>query len=277
MTIRNGHPDSQLRRTLTCLLAAAVLTFGQVAAPADSQSEIAKKLNNPIASLISVPMQLNYDENIGSGDAGERWVLNIQPVIPINLNENWNLISRTILPVIDQNDIPAGTDESGVGDVFQSLFFSPKAPTAGGWIWGVGPALLLPTASEDILGAEKWAAGPTAVALKQASGWTYGALTNHVWSFAGDNDRADISTTFLQPFLAYTTATFTTLGANTESSYDWKREDWTVPLNLTATQVFKIGQQPMSLQLGARYWADTPDAGPEGWGWRMTYTLVFPR
>lgn len=271
------HSNYHLKRPLTYLTGAAVLLLGQVAVAADSASEIAKKLNNPIASLISVPMQFNYDENIGIGDGGERSVLNIQPVIPISLNENWNVISRTILPLIDQNDVPPGTDESGVGDVFQSVFFSPKAPTAGGWIWGAGPALLLPTASEDVLGAEKWAAGPTAVVLKQVNGWTYGALTNHVWSFAGEDDRADISTTFLQPFLAYTTATYTTLGANTESSYDWKREEWSVPLNLNATQVFKVGEQPMSLQLGARYWADAPDSGPEGWGWRMTYTLVFPR
>lgn len=277
MPENNEHSNHHLKRPLTYLTGAAVLMLGQVAIAADSASEIAKKLNNPIASLISVPMQFNYDENIGTGDGGERLVLNIQPVIPISLNENWNVISRTILPLIDQNDVPPGTDESGVGDVFQSVFFSPKAPTAGGWIWGAGPAVLLPTASEDVLGAEKWAAGPTAVVLKQVNGWTYGALTNHVWSFAGESDRADISTTFLQPFLAYTTATYTTLGTNTESSYDWKREEWSVPLNLTATQVFKIGQQPMSLQLGARYWADTPDAGPEGWGWRMTYTLVFPR
>jgi hypothetical protein len=277
MTTQNGHPETPSRSSLVCLLAASVLTSGQVAAAADSQSEIAKKLNNPIASLISVPVQLNHDENIGPGDAGERRVLNIQPVIPISLNEDWNVISRTIVPLIDQTDIPAGVDESGLGDVFQSLFFSPKAPTSGGWIWGVGPALLVPTASEDILGAEKWAGGPTAVALKQSSGWTYGALTNHVWSFAGDNDRADISTTFVQPFLAYTTATFTTFGTNTESSYDWDREEWSVPLNLSATQVFKVGEQPMSVQFGARYWADSPDFGPEGWGWRMTYTLVFPQ
>ena len=242
-----------------------------------SQAELAKKLNNPIAALISVPFQLNYDEDIGPADQGERWLLNIQPVIPVSLNADWNVISRTIAPLIRQNDVPPGNDESGAGDVFQSLFFSPKAPTAGGWVWGVGPALALPTASDDLLGTGKWAAGPTAVALKQAHGWTWGGLVNHVWSFAGDDDRADVSSTFMQPFLAYTTPKFTTFTVNSESTYDWENEDWSVPVNFMASQLFKIGSQPMSLQLGARYWADAPDTGAEGWGLRLAWTLVLPR
>lgn len=248
-----------------------------VAPAAESQAELARKLNNPIASLVSVPLQFNYDQDIGHSEAGERYVLNVQPVIPVSLNEEWNLISRTIVPLISQNDIPPGTDESGVGDLTQSLFFSPKTPTEGGWIWGAGPVLLLPTATDDLLGSEKWGLGLTAVALKQGHGWTYGALANHVWSVAGDDDRDDISSTFLQPFLAYTTPRQTTWGINTESSYDWEDEEWSVPVNLTVSQLFKVGNQPMSLQLGARYWADTPEAGPEGWGIRLTYTLVFPR
>jgi hypothetical protein len=259
---------------LTMLLACCV---GMEAMAEDSQAEIAKQLNNPIAALISVPIQFNHDRDIGMADKGERQVVNIQPVIPISLNEDWNVISRTILPVVQQRDIPPGIDESGMGDVLQSLFFSPKAPTANGWIWGAGPALLLPTASDELLGAEQWAAGPTAVILKQAHGWTYGALANHLWSYAGDEDRADVNATFLQPFLAYTTATFTTFTLNTESTYDWEAEAWSVPVNLMATQLFKIGNQPMSLQIGARYWAEAPDSAAEGWGLRLAYTLVFPR
>lgn len=249
--------------------------IGADAMAQDSQAEIAKKLNNPIAAMISVPFQLNYDENIGPTEKGNRTVLNIQPVIPFGLNEEWSVISRTIAPVIQQNDVPPGTDTSGIGDVLQSFFFSPKAPTASGWIWGAGPAMLLPTASDHLIGAEKWAGGPTAVVLKQQNGWSYGALANHVWSFAGNNERADISSTFVQPFLSYTTHTFTTFGVNTESTYDWKAEEWSVPVNFAATQVFKVGNQPMSLQLGARYWADAPEAGAKGWGWRLAYTLVF--
>jgi len=242
----------------------------------ESQAELAKKLNNPIANLISVPMQLNYDQNIGAGNKGDKYTLNLQPVIPFSISEKWIVISRTILPVISQDDIVPGTDQSGIGDITESLFFSPKALTENGWTWGAGPAFLLPTASDDLLGAEKWGLGPTAVALKQENGWTYGALANHIWSVAGDDDREDISSTFMQPFMGYTTSKHTTFMVNTESTYNWKDEEWSVPVNFLVTQLFKVGKQPMSLQLGARYWANAPKTGPEGWGVRLTYTLVFP-
>lgn len=263
---------------LATLLAVLGLAMSP-AASADSDAELAKKAQNPIAAMISLPMQLNYDEGYGATGDGEKWLLNVQPVIPFDLNADWNLISRTIVPLVDQKDFVAGgaLDESGVGDVLQSLFFSPKAPTAGGWIWGVGPALLLPTASDKVLGSEKWALGPTAVVLKQEHGWTYGVLGNHLWSVAGDDDRDDISATFVQPFLAYTTSTYTTFAVNTESTYDWKREAWLVPVNLTATQMLRVGGQPLTLQAGARYWADSPDGGPDGWGFRLALTLLFPK
>jgi hypothetical protein len=240
-------------------------------------AEVARKLNNPIASLVSLPMQLNYDTALGPDGEGDRFVMNVQPVIPIGISEDWNLISRTILPLVQLNGVPPGNDESGVGDVLQSLFFSPKAATAGGWVWGVGPALLLPTATDALLGAEKWALGPTAVALKQARGWTYGALTNHVWSFAGSDNRADVSQTLLQPFLSYTLPSLMTFSVNTESTYDWEGEEWSVPLNLGVTQLFKIGKQMQTIQFGARYWLDSPEGAAEGWGVRLTYTLVFPK
>jgi hypothetical protein len=175
-------------------------------------------------------------------------------------------------------DVPPGNDEEGIGDITQSLFFSPREPTASGWIWGVGPALGLKTASDDLLGTGKWSAGPTAVVLKQEHGWTYGALTNHLWSYAGDGDRTDVDATYLQPFLAFTTSKYTTFSLNTESTYDWEGNDWSVPVNATVAQLFRIGGQPMSITFGARYWADTPqEQGPEGWGWRLVYTLVLPQ
>ena len=264
-------------RILLLALLASLGTAPAVVGAEESQAELAKKLNNPIANLVSVPMQLNYDQDIGLNDQGKRYVLNIQPVIPFSLNENWNLISRTILPLVSQEDIVPGTDQSGIGDVTQSLFFSPRAPTAGGWIWGAGPVFLLPTASDSLLGGEKWGIGPTVIVLKQQNGWTYGALANHVWSVAGDDARTDISKTFLQPILAYTTSKHTTFSLNMESSYNWESEEWSVPINLLATQLFKVGKQPMSLKLGARYWADSPANGPEGWGVRLAYTLVFPK
>lgn len=247
------------------------------AAPGDQAAELAKKLANPVASLISVPLQYNYDEQIGPREQGSKSVLNIQPVIPLSLGQDWNLIVRTIVPVIDQNDVPVhGQGESGVGDITQSFFFSPKE-LVGGWVLAVGPVGLYPSASDEALGGEKWGAGPTALALKQTGPWTAGVLTNHIESFAGDHDRAEISATFLQPFLSYVTKAHTTIAINTESTYDWEGEQWSVPVNVTVAQLLKAGSQIMQLQVGARYWLDSPHNGPEGWGLRAGVTFLFPK
>jgi len=248
-----------------------------VAGESDSE-KLAKELQNPVASLISLPLQNNFDFNIGPDEDGFRYGVNVQPVIPISIGEDWNLISRTILPILHQDDVlPGSGTQGGLGDVLQSLFFSPKAPGPGGLIWGVGPALLLPTATDELLGGEKWALGPTGVALRQQGPWTYGALANHLWSFAGTDRRADVNATFLQPFLTYTTKTATTFGVNTESTYDWNGEQWTVPLNAFVSQVFKIGPQILSVTAGPRYWAESPRTGPHDVGFRVVLTLLFPK
>ncbi|MQW69801.1 transporter [Sinorhizobium medicae] len=255
----------------------AFLTAASPLRAQDSSADLAKKLSNPIASLISVPFQFNYDHGYGALD-GDKTTLNIQPVIPISLNENWNLISRTILPVTWQDDIagPSGS-QFGLGDVVQSLFLSPATPTESGIIWGAGPVFLIPTATDDLLGGEKWGAGPTVVALKQDGPWTYGVLANHIWSFAGNKERNDISSTFVQPFLSYTTPDAWTFALNTESTYDWKAEEWSIPINFTVSKLVKIEEQPISLTAGLRYWATAPDNGPEGLGIRLAVTFLFPK
>lgn len=255
----------------------AMAAQAQQATQDDQAAELAKKLANPVAALISVPLQYNYDENFGADDKGSKSVLNIQPVIPFSIGEDWNLITRTIVPLIDQQDIPAkGNSKSGMGDILQSFFFSPKQPI-GGWILAAGPVGLYPTATDDMLGGEKWGAGPTVLALQQKGPWTYGLLFNHVWSVAGDDDRADLSSTFVQPFLSYITKTKTTLGVNTESTYDWESEQWSAPINASVSQLLKVGPQILQVTLGARYWADSPDNGPEGWGGRVGVTFLFPK
>jgi hypothetical protein len=244
--------------------------------PADDAAELAKKLSNPVADLISVPFQNNFDFGGGPSGDGFQYKLNIQPVVPITLSKDWNVISRTILPYIYQENVFGTSSQSGLGDTTQSFFLSPKKPGPGGLIWGAGPVLLLPSATEVLLGAEKWGIGPTIVLLKQQGGWTYGALANHIWSFAGDDARQDVSATFLQPFLAFTTKMHTTFTVNSESTYDWENDQWTVPFNFMAAQLLKIGKHPVQFQLGARYYAETPNNGPE-WGLRFSVVLLFPK
>jgi hypothetical protein len=267
-------------------------------APPDQAAELAKKLQNPVASLISFPLQSNFDFRIGPSDEGWRYTLNIQPVIPISIGSDWNLIVRTIIPYIHQEDVfkgparifeedidgfpvevtrgprPLGHVQDGLGDTIQSFFFSPKEPVAG-WILAAGPVFLYPSATDPLLGSERWGAGPTGLILKQTGGWTYGILANQIWSFAGDVERRSVNATFVQPFIAYTTKTKTTFSLNTESTYNWNDSQWTVPLNLSVSQLLRIGKLPVSLAVGGRYYAEGPSGAPE-WGLRFVITLLFP-
>ncbi len=239
------------------------------------QAELAMKLQNPVADLISVPLQNNWD--FGNGPAkAMRYTANVQPVIPFSLTKDWLLITRTIVPIIyAESRVQGGDDKFGLGDILQSFFLAPKEPVRG-WILGAGPVFSYPSATDDALGSEKFGLGPTAVVAQQKNGWTYGVLANHVWSVAGTRSRADVNATFLQPFLSYTTKTHTTFGVNTESTYDWLRHQWTVPLNANISQLLKIGKQPISVGIGARYYADKPAGGPD-WGLRFTVTFLFAK
>ncbi|AAZ26771.1 hypothetical protein [Colwellia psychrerythraea] len=255
----------------------SAFSYSAVVEEQDKES-LAKELSNPVAALISMPLQLNYDENIGIDDKGSRTTLNIQPVVPFSIHDDWNIISRTILPVIEQSDIYSGAgSQSGIGDIVQSVFFSPKALTSNGWVWGAGPVLLLPTGSDDLLTADKFGLGPTAVVLKQQGPWTYGALGNHIWSVGGSDNKADVNATFFQPFLSYTTPTATTFALNTESTYDWESKQLALPINMTITKVISLGDQLISVGGGVRYWAKSTDNGPEGVGFRLIFTMLFPK
>ena len=189
------------------------------------------------------------------------------------------MISRTIVPIVNQKNIPVqGSNESGLGDIVQSLFFSPKAPTSDGWIWGVGPVLMLNSASDDTLGSGKWGVGPSLIALKQDGALTYGMLANHIESFAGDKGRSYVSASLVQPFVAFVIdTTKTTLSLNSESTYDWSNRQWSVPVNAGVYQMLKVGDQIMQAGVGARYWADSPENGPDGWGLRMQLTFLFAK
>ncbi len=242
---------------------------------ADDEAELAKKLQNPVAALISVPFQNNFEWGGGRSSEGYKYTLNFQPVIPIPLGQHWNLISRTIVPVIHQDDVVLGDTQNGMGDVTQSMFFSPSAPLWRGWIVGAGPVALLPTATTRFLGAEKLAFGPTAVLLRQVDGWTYGVLANHLWSVAGTAHTGNVNATFLQPFVSYTTHTHTTVGINTESTYDWAASKWTIPINPFVSQLLKVGTQPISVTLGPKVYVEGPSGAPDV-GLRVVFVLLFP-
>ena len=244
----------------------------------DSNAEIAKELANPIADLVHLPVQINYDQDIGTDDDGWRLQTNIQPVIPFHLSDDWNLISRTILPVIHQKDIfPGAGSQFGLGDTTLSLFLSPKKATAGGILWGAGPILHLPTATDSLLGTEKCGAGPSAIALTQTGPWTVGALGHHIWSFAGDSNRNNLSSTFLQPFVAYTWPSAWSASVVSESTYNWKTEKWSVPVNAALAKVVRFGKMPVRLQGVVGYWVESTNDGPEGFRFRLQANFVLPR
>jgi hypothetical protein len=217
----------------------------QVAAQEKKDSDLAQELTNPIADLVTLPIQINFDDDIGVNDQGNKTTTNIQPVIPI--------------------------------DITEQLFFSPKQPTAGGVIWGAGAVLIFPTASDSMLGTEKWSLGPAAVVITMRGPWTLGALGNHAWSVAGDSDRADISNTFLQPFVAYTWPNAWTASIQSETNYNWKTENWSIPLNVAASKLVFLGKLPVSLQAGVGYWLKSPDTGPEDIRYRLQANIVLPK
>lgn len=247
---------------------------GVAAAPGGSEA-LAKQLSNPVASLVSVPFQLNWDHGLGPDDEGRRFLMNFQPVMPFKLNDDWNLIARVIVPILAQPVlVEGGQPSSGLGDLLISGFLSPSR---GGLTWGVGPVIGLPVSSDPVLGSGKYNLGPTAVVLKQAGPWTMGALVNHVWSIGGDAGRADVNQTFLQPFVAYGKKGWT-FTVNSESTANWKAESgdkWTVPINVSLSKVVKLGKRPMSIGAGPRFYVDAPSGGPS-WGFRLNLTLLFP-
>jgi hypothetical protein len=289
--MKTTHKQNLIRLASVSALAFSTTTALAQDAATDEKAaaaELAKKLSNPVASLISVPIQNNWDFGIGSANA-MRYTANVQPVIPFSLSEDWNLITRTIVPVVyAESPVVGGADKSGLGDIVQSFWASPKAPTDSGWIWGAGAVMLYPSGT-DGLSAHNWGAGPTALVLKQQNGWTYGVLANHLWSYAqtgghgtsdagdaSDGSDAGINATFLQPFVSYSTKSFTTYGLNTESTYDWSHSQWTVPVNASVSQLIKVGKLPVQLSLGVKYYAERPIGGPD-WGLRFAVTFLFPK
>jgi hypothetical protein len=233
-----------------------------------------------VASLISVPFENNFNGEYGSNN-GKQNVLNVKPVIPVKIGENWNLINRTIIPFVSQPGTPGGPNrQNGLGDTTYQAFISPSKP--GKWIWGVGPQVQIPTHTDEVLGNEHWGGGVAAVVLTMPGKWVVGGLLTHmvdVASSGNDGSESDISLTVIQPIMNYnfgggwyvTSAPIIT--ANWEADND---DEWTIPLGGGVGRVFHLGKQPVKMQMAYYYNVEKPDAGAQ-WDLQLTFTLLFPK
>jgi hypothetical protein len=270
------------KKSFACVLLISFLCAGNLFAQeeqkpaADDAAAIAKKLANPIGALISVPFQNNTDVGIGEYN-GSKNTLNFQPIVPFSLNAKYSLITRYIIPIIAQHDITGeGTQQTGLSDALVSGWLS-NAVVKNGFVWGVGAAFLIPTATDDYLGTKKIGVGPTVIVLQQKNGWTYGALMNQIWSVAGDEDRADVNQMYLQPFLTYNWKTGAGLTVNSETTLNWEANTTSSFINIMAGGLIKFGKQLVQLQLGPRLQVAAPEGGKSDFGVRAAAIFVFPK
>ena len=243
------------------------------ARPADE--DLAKQSQNPIADLVSVPFQSNTNFNAGPFNRTQE-VLNIQPVVPLRINADWNLISRTIMPVISQPNPIFNSNTNGIGDITQEFFFSPAHP--GALIWGVGPVFTIPSATDPILGQGKVLLGPTAVFLTTPGHWVIGVLVNNQWSVGGNPLRPSVNAFLAQPFVNYNMAGGWYLTSSPFITANWLAapgQQWTVPIGGGLGRLFKIGDQPVSASIQGFYNVIGPDGSPT-WQLRAFFSLLFP-
>jgi hypothetical protein len=275
------HADQSIRLASGTIRRMLVLAVGVgLASPASAQEqsteELAKKAQNPIADLISLPFQSNTNFGVGPFHSPQE-ILNIQPVIPISINPDWNLITRWITPVISQPKLsPTGNEQFGIGDLNPSLFFSPAKPAE--IIWGVGPTFLLPTATDQNLGNHRWGAGPSVVVLTIQGHWLFGALANNIWSFASTGKGSNVNQMLIQPFVNYNFPDGWYLTSSPVITADWLADGrkWTVPVGGGFGRLFKLGEQPINTQVQVFYNVTTPRGGAK-WQARLQMQLLFPK
>ena len=264
-------------RKNTGLLLLVGIIFGADKPMADDDKALAQGAVNPLTTTITVPIQVEYNENIGLEDDGTRTTVFVQPIIPFELNEDWNLITRTIFPIIEQKDIfPGAGTQSGLGDITETLFFSPAQPTESGWTYGAGPVIQLDTATDDYLGLDEHGLGLSYIALKTDDSQLYGFLVNQLYSVEGHLGDT-YSNLFIQPFYDYTTEGLITFELTSESNYNWNREEWSIPITLTASQFMMMGDLPILVGGGVKYWVESTDTDPEGLSLNFNLYLLFPR
>jgi hypothetical protein len=257
---------------LAFLVTVTSLVYGQES----SESDLAKATQNPVSDLISLPFQNNTNFNFGPADKTQN-ILNIQPVWPISLTENWNLITRTIVPVTSQPPLADEQDRTtGLGDTTFTAFMSPKEP--GKVIWGAGPVFLLPTATDDVLGSDKWGVGPSAVLLTMPGNWVIGSLFSNVWSVGAPGDN-DVNVFTWQYFINYNMPGGWYLTLAPIITANWEADSgnrWTVPFGGGVGKIFRVGNRPMNGQISAYYNVAKPDSGPD-WQLRLQLQILFPK
>jgi hypothetical protein len=258
-------------------LAIAAIMLPATVAGADELFDLAKKVANPLADLATAPLLYNWDGRLGEEERGTSNYVRFQPVLPLHVDEDWNLITRLFMPIVEEQDVSPGSGtDLGLTGVNLSFFASPRGPVAQGITVGLGPVLGFP-ASNSALGSQKWGLGPTAAIVVQPPGpWTFGFLTRHIWSVGGSVEEADINETYLQPFVSYTTPDAWTISLNSEAFYYWTDDEAAVPINLSVTKLIRLGGAAISFGPGVRYWVEDPDTAAHGWGVRFETTLVFP-
>jgi hypothetical protein len=270
----------QLNQRLHGCAAFAVAVL--MAAPAHAElsaTELAKLAQNPVGNLISVPFQNNTNFNVGPLN-GTQNILNIQPVIPIEINSEWNVITRTIVPVISQPALyPGDNRTNGIGDTVFTAFLSPAKP--GHWIWGAGPVFQLPTDTNAQLGNKNWGAGPSAVVLRLEHGnpWVFGVLVNNIWSLSSSQRGGSYNNGLIQPFVNYNFEGGFYLVSGPILTVDWKADSgqkWTVPLGGGIGKIFHMGKLPVNTTLQAYYNVVHPDDGAN-WQLRFQVQLMFPK
>ncbi len=243
----------------------------------DEMAELSRAVQNPVSDLISLPFQNITNFGVGPKNRVAN-VLNIQPVIPFSLNEEWNFITRTIVPIVYKPAFFDEGDDFGLGDIQFAGFFSPA--NSGSILWGAGPVLRVPTATDDLLGSEKWSAGLSFVALTMKGPWVVGGLVQNVWSFAGESDRHHVSEFLLQPFINYNLPDGWYLTTSPIITANWNAEDssdaWTIPVGGGVGRVFRIGRLPVNLGVQGYYNVEKPSFGPD-WSLRVQFSLLFPR
>jgi hypothetical protein len=270
----------QLFSAAALFVAAEMLAATPSSAQENDAAALAKAAQNPIADMISLPFQNNTNFDVGPLEKSQD-VLNIQPVLPFNLSTDWNVIARTIVPLISQPGFAPGEDRVfGIGDIQFAAFFSPTKVT-GGWVWGVGPIALLDTATDRRLGEGAWGLGPTAVAVHLGKTWVYGALINNVWSVANEEDRNSVNRMLLEPFFTYNfpDSPGRYLVFDPVITADWEADSgqrWVVPLGLGIGQITRFGKQPVNLQASGYYYVKKPD-NAASWQLRLQIQFLFPK